>query len=159
PSVDSTLNTGYGREVLIKVALLAVLMVPAAYNLRRVGPGLARLRDMLGPAFQALAQGFHRSIRVEALLVSTVLVFSALLTLSATPMVRSPLARPRLPRAPTAHPTSNSLSPNWRTTPATRSTPRTPAMERSPYLKGLTSPSTAPGRWSSPSAAITSRRT
>jgi len=83
PSVESTLDTGYGREVLIKVGLLALLMIPAAYNLRRVGPGLVRLRDMIGPAFQALARGFRRSVRVEALMVSTVLVFSALLTLSA----------------------------------------------------------------------------
>jgi hypothetical protein len=63
-------------------------MIPAAYNLRRVGPGLMRLREILSerrisPAFQALARGFRRSIRVEALLVSTVLIFSALLTLSA----------------------------------------------------------------------------
>ncbi len=83
PSVESTLNTGYGREVLIKVGLLAVLMIPAAYNLRRVGPGLVRFRDKIGPALQALANGFRRSIRAEALLVSTVLIFSALLTLSA----------------------------------------------------------------------------
>jgi copper transport protein len=83
PSVESTLDTGYGREVLVKVGLLAVLMIPAAYNLRRVGPGLVRLRDMIGPAFQALARGFRRSVRIEALMVSTVLVFSALLTLSA----------------------------------------------------------------------------
>ncbi|HST04670.1 MAG TPA: copper resistance protein CopC, partial [Chloroflexia bacterium] len=83
PSVESTLNTGYGREVLIKVGLLALLMIPAAYNLRKVGPGLAKLRDKMGPAVQALAQGFRRSIRMEALLVSLVVVFSALLTLSA----------------------------------------------------------------------------
>jgi copper transport protein len=83
PSVESTLNTGYGREVLIKVGLLFVLMIPASYNLRKVGPGLVRLRDKAGPALQALAAGFRRSIRWEALLVSVVLVFSALLTLSA----------------------------------------------------------------------------
>ncbi len=66
PSVASTLDTDYGREVLIKVGLLAVLMIPAAYNLRRVGPGLMRLREILSerrisPAFQALARGFRRS--------------------------------------------------------------------------------------------------
>ncbi|MEP6775724.1 MAG: copper resistance protein CopC, partial [Chloroflexota bacterium] len=83
PSVESTLNTGYGREVLIKVGLLFVLMIPASYNLRKVGPGLAKLRDKAGPPMQALAGGFRRSIRWEALLVSVVLVFSALLTLSA----------------------------------------------------------------------------
>jgi len=83
PSVASTLGTDYGREVLIKVALLGVLMVPAAYNLRRVGPGLARMRGKLSPAFARLASGFGRSVRLEALLVSAVLVFAALLTLSA----------------------------------------------------------------------------
>ncbi len=83
PSVESTLNTGYGREVLIKVGLLFVLLIPASYNLRKVGPGLVKLRDKAGPALQALAGGFRRSIRWEALLVSVVLVFSALLTLSA----------------------------------------------------------------------------
>ena len=72
PSVESTLNTGYGREVLIKVGLLFVLMIPASYNLRKVGPGLVKLRNKAGSALQALAGGFRRSIRWEALLVSVV---------------------------------------------------------------------------------------
>jgi uncharacterized membrane protein len=83
PSVESTLNTGYGREVLIKVGLLIILMIPASYNLRKVGPALVTLRDKAGPALQAIALGFRRSIGWEALLISVVVVFSALLTLSA----------------------------------------------------------------------------
>ena len=69
--------------MLIKVGLLFVLMIPASYNLRKVGPGLVKLRNKAGSALQALARGFRRSIRWEALLVSVVVVFSALLTLSA----------------------------------------------------------------------------
>ena len=69
--------------MLIKVGLLFLLMIPASYNLRKVGPGLVKLRDKAGAALQALAAGFRRSIRWEALLVSVVVIFSALLTLSA----------------------------------------------------------------------------
>ena len=102
PSVASTLGTDYGRDVLAKVALLAVLLIPAAYNLRRVGPGLARLRDKLEPAFQRLAGGFRRAIRAEAVLVSLVLVFSALLTLLAPATDRSAYAGAPSTPAPAA---------------------------------------------------------
>ncbi|HUS17667.1 MAG TPA: copper resistance protein CopC [Chloroflexia bacterium] len=83
PSVQTTLDTDYGRAVLVKVALLGMLLVPAAYNLRRVGPGLARLRETIEPGLAQLAGGFRRAIRLEAGLVSVVLIAAAILTLTA----------------------------------------------------------------------------
>jgi copper transport protein len=93
PSVATTLDTDYGRVVLAKVALLAVLLIPAAYNLRRVGPGLARLRGAMGSALGRLVAGFQQSIRAEAVLVSVAVVCAALLTLLAPATDPAALAR------------------------------------------------------------------
>jgi copper transport protein len=102
PSVATTLDTDYGRVVLAKVALLAVLLIPAAYNLRRVGPGLARLRGAMGSALGRLASGFQQSVRAEAVLVSVAVVCAALLTLLAPATDPAALARTAPPTPPPA---------------------------------------------------------
>ena len=95
PTVGTTLASDYGRAVLAKATLLGLLLVPAAYNLRRVGPGLARRRATAGPAATALMRAFQRAVRVEVLLVTLALGFAALLTLSAPPGDPAALARAR----------------------------------------------------------------
>lgn len=83
PSVASTLATEYGRAVIAKVVLLAVLAIPAAYNLRRVGPGLGPGRGAKAVAATPLIRRFGRAVRLEAALLGAVLIAAAVLTLSA----------------------------------------------------------------------------
>ncbi len=104
PSVSSTLATDYGRSVIAKVALLALLAIPAAYNLRRVGPGLRPERGVKAPATGLLTGVFGRTVRIEAVLLGAVLIFAAVLTLSApatdTANVVAGLAPTPVPGAP-----------------------------------------------------------
>jgi putative copper resistance protein D len=63
----------YGRLVALKVALFAILMILAALNLRRYGPGLASGRPVALLAFQ-------RTVLAEFFLISGVLAVTAALT-------------------------------------------------------------------------------
>ncbi len=67
------LATPYGAMVLGKAAGFASLMVPAAYNKWRFGPGLLR-----GEA--AAAVGLQRALKAEWLLIAAVLVATAAMT-------------------------------------------------------------------------------
>ena len=83
PSVASTLTTEYGHAVIAKVVLLALLAIPAAYNLRRVGPGLEPGRGAKAVGATPLIRLFGRTVRLEAVLLFAVLLFAAVLTLTA----------------------------------------------------------------------------
>lgn len=73
-------DTGYGRAILVKAALLACLIVLGGVNRQRIRPRLDRLAaagaEASGPAGVAL----RRTLRAEVALVFAVLVATAVLT-------------------------------------------------------------------------------
>ncbi len=79
-SWSAVLDTGFGRAVVIKVALLVALVVLGAVNRRRVIPALRRAAEA-GAAPGAAGHLLRRTLRAEVLLVVTVLgVTSALVS-------------------------------------------------------------------------------
>jgi copper transport protein len=132
PSVATTLDTDYGRVVLAKVALLAVLLIPAAYNLRRVGPGLARLRGAIAPALGRLVAGFQQSIRAEAVLVSIAVVCAALLAPATDPAALARTAPPTVPPA-----TAVAASPPTATTAPLPTAPVSTTLTLSQTVQGV----------------------
>jgi copper transport protein len=72
------LHTGFGRAVLIKVVLLAVLIGMGAINRRRVLPGLSQLAAKAATP-GAAGQLLRRTLRAEVALVVTVLGVTAAL--------------------------------------------------------------------------------
>jgi copper transport protein len=79
-SWSAVLDTGFGRAVLIKVALLAGLVALGASNRRRVVPALRRLAEQ-GSAPGAAGRLLRRTLRAEVALVAAVLgVTSALVS-------------------------------------------------------------------------------
>lgn len=77
-SVDNLINTGYGRAVLAKMVLLAVLIGFGAYNRQRLVPGLQALAAGGGsPGAAGLA--IRRSLRAEVLLLVVVIGVTSLL--------------------------------------------------------------------------------
>ena len=90
PTLASTINSDYGRAILLKVLLLLPLLALGAFNLLRVTPRLAasssvqeRAEENAASGFSRIVAAFRRSVRIEAVLLSVVLVASAYLTLSA----------------------------------------------------------------------------
>ncbi len=90
PTLASTISSDYGRAILLKVLLLLPLLALGAFNLLRVAPRLAasppvqeRAEENTASGFSRIVAAFRRSVRVEAVLLSVVLVASAYLTLSA----------------------------------------------------------------------------
>jgi copper transport protein len=79
-SWSAVLGTGFGRAVLVKVALLAALVALGAVNRRRVVPALRRLAAA-GSAPGAAGHLLRRTLRAEVALVVAVLgVTSALVS-------------------------------------------------------------------------------
>lgn len=72
-------ETGYGRAILAKAALLAALIGLGAYNRNRLRPQLARLADSGSPP-GGPGRALARILRVEVALVAGVLVATAVLT-------------------------------------------------------------------------------
>lgn len=72
-SLDALTGTGYGRLLLVKVAVVVVISALGAYNHLRLVPALTR-----GKANAALAQ-LRATLRVEALALVAVLTLSAVL--------------------------------------------------------------------------------
>jgi copper transport protein len=72
------LDTAFGRAVLIKVVLLAVLIALGAVNRRRVVPALRRLAEA-GSAPGAAGHLLRRTLRAEVALVVAVLGVTAAL--------------------------------------------------------------------------------
>jgi copper transport protein len=79
-SWEGLVQTGYGLSVTIKIALLAVMLALAAFNLLIVRPGLARLAAAGSGSASALARRFALAIRGEAALALVVLGVAAVLT-------------------------------------------------------------------------------
>ncbi len=74
----AVLDTGFGRAVLIKVVLIAVLIAIGAANRRRVVPGLKRLATTTAAPGQ-LGHLLRRTLRAEVALVVAVLGVTAAL--------------------------------------------------------------------------------
>ncbi|MBV9577421.1 MAG: CopD family protein [Chloroflexi bacterium] len=80
-SWDGFVQTGYGLSITAKVALLALILVLAAFNLLVVRPGLARAAATgSATAASGLARRFTWSVRGEVALGIGVLVAAAILT-------------------------------------------------------------------------------
>jgi copper transport protein len=77
-SVDNLINTGYGRAVLAKMALLAVLIGFGVYNRQRAVPRLKALAAG-GASPGAAGLGLRRSLRGEVLLLAVVIGITSLL--------------------------------------------------------------------------------
>jgi copper transport protein len=77
-SVDNLINTGYGRAVLAKMVLLAVLIAFGAYNRQRAVPRMKALAEG-GASPGAAGLGLRRSLRAEVLLLAVVIGVTSLL--------------------------------------------------------------------------------
>ena len=77
-SWDAVLGTGFGRAVVIKVGLLALLVALGLVNRRRVIPALRRLAEA-GAAPGAVGHLLRRTLRAEVALVAAVLGVTAAL--------------------------------------------------------------------------------
>ncbi len=77
-SWDAVLGTGFGRAVVIKVGLLALLVALGVVNRRRVIPALRRLAEA-GAAPGAAGHLLRRTLRAEVALVVAVLGVTAAL--------------------------------------------------------------------------------
>ncbi|MGI9099557.1 MAG: copper resistance CopC/CopD family protein [Solirubrobacteraceae bacterium] len=77
-SWSAVLETGFGRAVVVKVVLLAVLVALGAVNRRRVVPALRRLAEA-GSAPGAAGHLLRRTLRAEVALVVAVLGVTAAL--------------------------------------------------------------------------------
>ena len=77
-SWDALLHTGFGRAVLVKVALIAALIALGAINRRRVVPRLRALAHE-GAAPGAVGHLLRRTLRAEVILVVVVLGVTAAL--------------------------------------------------------------------------------
>ena len=87
-AVSELVESGYGRAILVKAALLALLIGLGALNRRRTVPALERLaRDRSAPG----AEGgvLRRTIRVEVALIVGVLAATAFLAATAPPAATS----------------------------------------------------------------------
>ena len=79
-SLNDLLTTGYGRLILTKTTLFAILMGLAGLNKFRFGPALSRGED------RGLA-GLKTAIRIEFWLILAVLTATAFLTTLFSPEV------------------------------------------------------------------------
>lgn len=81
PAVNALWDTGYGRAILVKIALLCAAMTLAAVNLFRVRPALT-LPDGRGDAVVGL---LRRTVAGETVLLVAVVFAAAVLTSLAPP--------------------------------------------------------------------------
>ena len=80
PSLSDLWSTGYGRVLLVKVALVAAAVALGAYNRRWLVPALARRVDGGAAAAPPLARRrLFRTVRVELGLLLAVIVVTAVL--------------------------------------------------------------------------------
>src|SRR5216683_608658 len=79
-SWEGFVQTAYGLSVTIKIALLALMLGLAAFNLLIVRPGLARRAVTGSASASALARRFALAVRGEAALALVVLLVAAVLT-------------------------------------------------------------------------------
>src|SRR5229473_3781815 len=79
-SWEGFVQTAYGLSVTIKIALLALMLVLAAFNLLIVRPGLARRAVVGSASASALARRFALAVRGEAALALVILLVAAVLT-------------------------------------------------------------------------------
>lgn len=85
------IQTAYGASVTIKIALLSLMLVLAAFNFLVVRPGLARLALAGSASASTLARRFALAVRGEAAVAMVVFVVAAVLT--GLPPAREELAR------------------------------------------------------------------
>lgn len=78
-SVGELLDTGYGRALLVKLALFAVLLLGGAYNRMIVHPRLERAALGLDPTDRGAASALRVSVRAELALAAALLVVVAVL--------------------------------------------------------------------------------
>jgi copper transport protein len=79
-SWEGFVATAYGLSVTIKIALLALMLALAAFNLLIVRPGLARMAVAGSATASILARRFALAVRGEAALALLVLLVAAVLT-------------------------------------------------------------------------------
>ncbi len=84
-SVDDLLDTGYGRALLVKLGLFAVLLVGGAYNRMVVHPRLERAALGLDPGDRGAAAALRVSGRAELALAAALMVSVAVLVSLAPP--------------------------------------------------------------------------
>ncbi len=81
PTLSSLWQTAYGKAILVKVVLLAIVILVAAINNRRSVPRLrAARRDSDQPAGAAAARLLTRTVGVELVLVVAIVVAAMVLT-------------------------------------------------------------------------------
>jgi len=78
-SVDDLLDTGYGRALLVKLALFAVLLAGGAYNRMVVHPRLERAALGLDPDDRGAAAALRVSVRAELAVAALLMVSVAVL--------------------------------------------------------------------------------
>jgi len=78
-SVGDLLDTGYGRVLLVKLGLFALLLAGGAYNRMIIHPRLERAALGLDPGDRGAASALRVSVRVELALAAALLVAVALL--------------------------------------------------------------------------------
>ncbi|MGE0027945.1 MAG: CopD family protein [Thermoleophilia bacterium] len=83
-SVDELVDTGYGRALLVKLALFAVLLVGGAYNRMVIHPRLERAALGLDPDDRGAAAALRVSVKAE-LAVAALLMVSVAVLISLPP--------------------------------------------------------------------------
>jgi copper transport protein len=83
--VGDLLDTGYGRALLVKLGLFALLLVGGAYNRMVVHPRLERAALGLDPSDRGAATALRVSVRAELALAAALLVSVAVLVSLAPP--------------------------------------------------------------------------
>ena len=79
PSLSDLWSTGYGRVLLVKVAIVAAVVALGAYNRRWLVPAVARRVDGGAAAAPVAWRRLIRSVRVELGLLLAVIVVTAIL--------------------------------------------------------------------------------
>ena len=79
PSLSDLWSTGYGRVLLVKVAIVAAVVALGAYNRRWLVPAVARSVDGGAAAAPVAWRRLIRSVRVELGLLLAVIVVTAIL--------------------------------------------------------------------------------
>ena len=78
-SVGELASTAYGRALLVKLGLFAVLLLGGAYNRMIVHPRLERAALGLDPSDRGAAAALRVSVRAELVLAAVLLVSVAVL--------------------------------------------------------------------------------
>jgi copper transport protein len=84
-SLDQLLATSYGRVLLIKLAVVALMMVLGGYHQFIVHPRIVASLDQAGYSPDRSSQQFRKTLRIEALLGLSALPLAALLGTTSPP--------------------------------------------------------------------------